>query len=123
MLKLKERAKYYMSKDYFHIGAAGLPKVRKTNKLALIGGGTFGVIILFYIILYLTTNYYMLNDFEDYINEFKKGKEISKIEKINVGIKIMPSYNLEDNVLYMTRSREVSKNKTYNYLNFEYIAI
>ena len=123
MLKLKERAKYYMSKDYFRIGAAGLPKVRKTNKLALIGGGTFSVIILFYIILYITTNYYMLNDFEDYINDFKKGKEISKFEKINVGIKIMPSYNLEDNVLYMTRSREVSHNKTYNFLNFEYIAI
>lgn len=111
MLKLKERFKYYMDKDYFRIGAAGIHKVRKTNKLLLIGGGTIICIMLFYIILNLSTNYHMLDDFEDYVEEFNEGEHFSKFEKINVGIKIMPSYNLEKNILYMRHSKDVSKNK------------
>ena len=109
MLKLKERVKYYMDKDYFRIGAAGIHKVRKTNKLVLIGGGTIIVIILFYLILNISTNYHKLDDFEDYIDEFKEGKHFSKFGKINVGIKIMPSYNLEKNILYMRQSTDVSE--------------
>ena len=108
MLKLKERIKYYMDKDYFRIGAAGITKVRKTNKLALIGAGTLLAIIIFYIILNLSTNYHKLDDFEDYVEEYNEGKHFSKFEQINVGIKIMPSYNLEKNVLYMRQSKEVS---------------
>ena len=111
MLKLKERFKYYMDKDYFKIGAAGIHKVRKTNKLLLLGGGTIICIILFYIILNLSTNYHKLDDFEDYVKEFNEGEHFSKFEKINVGIKIMPSYNLEKNILYMRSSKDVSKNK------------
>ena len=108
MLKLKERIKYYMDKDYFHIGAAGINKVRKTNRMALLGGGTLIVIILFYIILNLSTNYHKLDDFEDYVEEFNEGKHFSKFEKINLGIKIKPSYNLKENILYMRQSKEVS---------------
>lgn len=110
MLKLKERFKYYIDKDYFKIGAAGIHKVRKTNKLLLLGGGTLICIIL-YIILNLSTNYHKLDDFEDYVEEFNEGEHFSKFEKINVGIKIMPSYNLEKNILYMRHSKDVSKNK------------
>ena len=109
MLKIKERTKYYMDKDYVRIGAAGMHKVRKTNKLVLLGGGTLIFIILFYIILNLSTNYHMLDDFEDYADEFNEGEHYSKFDKINVGIKIMPSYNFEKNILYMRPSTDVSK--------------
>jgi len=109
MLKIKERVKYYMDRDHFRIGAAGIHKVRKTNKLVLLGGGTLILIILFYIILNLTTNYHMLDDFEDYAEEFNEGEHYSKFDKINVGIKIMPSYNFAKNILYMRQSTDVSK--------------
>ena len=118
MLKLKERAKYYMDKDYFRIGAAGIHKVRKTNKLVFLGGGTLILIILFYIILNLTTNYHKLDDFEEYVEEFNEGEHYSKFNKINLGIKIMPSYNLEKNILYMRQSTTVSKIKNKIILNF-----
>jgi hypothetical protein len=111
MLRLKERFKYHIDKDYFKIGAAGIQKVRQTNKRLLLGGGTLICIILFYIILNLSTNYHKLDDFEDYVEEFNEGEHFSKFEKINVGIKIMPSYNLEKNILYMRHSKDVSKNK------------
>ena len=58
-----------------------------------------------------STNYHKLDDFEDYVEEFNEGEHFSKFEKINVGIKIMPSYNLEKNILYMRHSKDVSKNK------------
>ena len=109
MLKLKERAKYYMDRDYFRIGAAGIHKVRKTNKLLFLGGGTIILIILFYIILNLTTNYHKLDDFEDYVEEFNEGEHYSQFNKINLGIKIMPSYNLQRNILYMRQSTKVRK--------------
>jgi len=115
MLKVKERVKYYLEKDYFHIGAAGMNKVKKTNKLFFAGAGTLIAIILFYIILYLSTNYSKLNNFEDYIEEYNQGKYPTKFKKINLGIKIMPSYNLEDNILFMRHSTDVSKNKLINF--------
>jgi hypothetical protein len=108
MLKLKERIKYYMDRDYFRIGAAGIHKVRKTNKLVFLGCGTLIAIILFYIILNLSTNYHKLDDFEDYVEEFNEGEHFSKFPKINIGIKLMPSYNLEKNILYMRPSTKVS---------------
>ena len=108
MQKLKEKFQYYMDKDFFHLGEEKIDKIRKTNKLALIGGGTLIFIILYYIILNLTTNYHMLDDFEDYIEEFNEGEHFSNFERINIGIKIMPSYNLENNILYLRQSREVS---------------
>ena len=111
MLRIKERFKYYIDKDYFKIGAAGIHKVRKTNRLLLLGGVTVISITIFYIILNLSTNFYKLDDFEDYLEEFNEGKHFSKFDKINVGIKIMPSYNLEKNILYMRFSKDVSKNK------------
>ncbi len=123
MLKLKERVKYYMDKDYFRIGAAGIHKVRKTNKLVLIGGGTIIVIILFYLILNISTNYHKLDDFEDYIDEFKEGEHFSKFGKINIGIKIMPSYNVENNILYMRQSTDISNLINKKFLIFLILAI
>jgi hypothetical protein len=109
MLKLKERIKYYMDRDYFRIGAAGIHKVRKTNKLVFLGCGTLIAIILFYIILNLSTNYHKLDDFEDYVEEFNEGEHFSKFPKINIGIKLMPSYNLEKNILYMNFKKVILK--------------
>lgn len=111
MLKLKERIKYYMEKDYFRIGAAGLKKVKTTNQLFFAAAGTIIAIILFYIILNITTNYHKLDNFEDYIDEFNQGEHPTKFHKINLGIKIMPSFNLEDNILFMRHSTEVSAKK------------
>jgi hypothetical protein len=111
MLKLKAGIKYYLEKDYFHIGAAGMGKVKTTNKLFFAGAGTLIVIILFYLILNITTNYHMLDDFEDYIEELDKGEHPTKFSKINLGIKIMPSFNLENNILFMRHSTEVSQKK------------
>ena len=118
MQSIKETIKHYMDKDYFKITAAGTEKVRKTNKLVLIGAGTLIFIILFYLILFLTTNYYKLDDFEDYVEELKEGEVLSNFEKINLGIKIMPSYNLEKNILFMRHSKDVSiKFLIYRHLN------
>lgn len=110
MLTIKEKIKYFSEKDYFHIGAAGMDKVKRTNRLFFAGAGTLIAIILFYLILNITTNYHKLDDFEDYIEEYNQGQHPAKFSKINLGIKIMPSFNLEDNILFMRHSTEVSLN-------------
>ena len=115
MLKVKERIKYYLEKDYFKVGAAGINKVKKTNKFFFIGAGTVIAIVLFYLILNITTNYHKLDNFEDYIEEFNKGQYPTKFKKINLGIKIMPSYNLEKNILFMRQSTDVRKKKLINF--------
>lgn len=109
MLKIKDFASRSFSKDYFKIGAAGINKVRKVNRLFFIGAGTLIGIIIFYLALNMTTNYYKLGDFEDYIEEYNLEEYPSKFNQINLGIKIMPSYNLEKNILYMRHSTDVSK--------------
>ena len=100
MLRLQDLANKYFSKDYFKIGAAGVNKVRKVNRLFFFGAGTLIAIIIFYIVLNSTTNYYKLGDFEDYVEEYNN--------QIYLGIKIMPSYNLEKNILYMEHTTDVS---------------
>lgn len=107
MLQIKLFIKRLIDEDRFKIGAAGVNKVRKVNKLFLVGAGTFGIIVLFYLILNVTTNYYKLGSFEDYVVEYKDDVYPSKFKQINFGIKIMPSFNLEDNILFMEKSKEV----------------
>lgn len=108
MNEIEEKIKYYLGKDYFGIGSAGINKVRKMNKLIAIGAGTIIIILIFYIILNLTTNYHQLDDLDDYVEEFKENQNFSKFEYVNLGIKIMPSYNLQNNILYMRHSTDVS---------------
>ena len=81
--------------------------MRRNNILAFIAGATIVLIALFYYILNRKTNYFKLGDFEDYIEEFQENKDLSKFEKINIGVKIMPSYNLEKNILYLKHSKIV----------------
>lgn len=114
MLRVKERIKYYMDKDYFRIGAAGMQTVRKINRFFFASAGTLIAIILFYIILNITTNYHKLDNFEDYVEEYNQNEHPSKFKKINLGIKIMPSYNLEKNILFMRQSTDVSYKNFYN---------
>ncbi len=108
MLQIKVFLKKLIDEDRFKIGAAGVNKVRNINKLFLIGAATFSIIVVFYLILNLTTNYYKLGSFEDYVVEYKDNVYPSKFKQINFGIKIMPSFNLEDNILFMEKSKEVS---------------
>ena len=104
---IKDDRKNIIDKDYFDIGGAGIQKVRRNNILAFIAGLSIVLIALFYIILNRKTNYFKLSDFEDYVEEFQENKDLSKFEKINIGVKIMPSYNLEKNILYLKHSKIV----------------
>ena len=83
----------------------------KKNKYVFIGVGTILIIFLFYLILILSTNFTKLDDFEDYIDEYKEKGYSTKFNEINLGIKIKPSYNSENNILYMRHSTNVSINK------------
>jgi hypothetical protein len=121
MLKLKDLASRYFSKDYFKIGAAGINKVRKVNRLFFISAGILIGIIIFYLTLIITTNYFKLGDFEDYIEEYNLEEFPSKFNQINLGIKIMPSYNLENNILYMRHSTDVSKSIKLNLYSIYYL--
>ena len=109
MKDIEEKVRYYLDKDYFGIGAAGIHKVRRNNKLIAICASVIFFILIFYIILYLSTNYHKLDDFDDYVEEYTENKNLSKFEYMNLGVKIMPSYNLENNILYMRHSTNVSK--------------
>ena len=104
---IKDEIKNIIDKDYFDIGGAGIQKVRRNNILAFIAGSSLVLIALFYIILNRKTNYFKLSDFEDYVEEFQENKDLSKFEKINIGVKIMPSYNLEKNILYLKHTKNV----------------
>jgi hypothetical protein len=104
---IKDDIKNIIDKDYFDIGGAGIQKVRRNNILAFIAGLSIVLIALFYIILNRKTNYFKLSDFEEYLEEFQENKDLSKFEKINIGVKIMPSYNLEKNILYLKHTKNV----------------
>lgn len=112
MKDIEEKARYYLGQDYFHIGHIGgdkgIQRVRQYNQFIAIGAGSIILIIIFYIILSLTTNFGKLDDLDDYVEEFNSGSNYSKFDKINLGIKIMPSYNLERNILYMKKMTDVS---------------
>ena len=83
-------------------------EIVKYNKYVFTGVGAIIIIFLFYLILILSTNFTKLDDFEDYIDEYKEKKDSTKFSEINLGIKIKPSYNLEKNILFMRHSTDVS---------------
>ena len=93
----------YLNKDFF--GLKNDPIVRRINILNLIAVLSILFIIIFYCIINISSNYCR---FENYIEEFKEGEHPTKFKQINLGIKIMPSYNLEKNILYMRHSTDVS---------------
>ena len=94
----------YLNNNFFKLNV--IPsEIRKINLLNLIAALSILFIIIFYFILNISTSY---SKFKDYVDEFKEGKHPTKFNKINLGIKIMPSFNLEKNILYMRHSPDVS---------------
>ena len=101
-----EKIKYYFGKDYFGIREAGPDKVKKVNLFLFIIACVFLFIFIFFIIIYSCTNYHQLDELDDYVKNFQSSN-LSQFENINLGVKIMPSYNTERNILYMKHSEKV----------------
>ena len=123
--KFKEKFQTIINKNCFNITVEEDNKHKKIVKLniyILIGAGTIIIIFLFYLILSLSTNFSKLDDFEDYIDEYKEKEYPTRFSEINLGIKIKPSYNLENNILYMRHSSDVSIKKNY-FFKFKYSLI
>ena len=93
----------YLKKDFFDLKVDAT--VRRINLLNLIAAVSILFIIILYCIVNISSNYCQ---FEDYLDEYKEGEHPTKFNKINLGIKIMPSFNLEKNILYMRHSTDVS---------------
>ena len=123
--KFKEKFQTIINKNWFNIPVEEddkQKKIVKFNIYILIGAGTIIIIFLFYLILSLSTNFSKLDDFEDYIDEYKEKEYPTKFSEINLGIKIKPSYNLENNILYMRHSTDVSIKNNY-FFKFKYSLI
>lgn len=101
-----ETIKYYFGKDYFGIREAGSEKVKKFNLFLFIISCVFLFIFVFFIIIYSCTNYHQLDELDDYVKNFQSSN-LSQFDQINLGVKIMPSYNTERNILYMKHSEKV----------------
>ena len=102
-----EKINYYYGKDYFGIRDAGPEKVRRFNLFLFITICVFLFIGIFYIIIFSCTNFHQLDELDDYVKEFRSSN-LSLFEEINIGVKIMPSYNTERNILYMKHSDNVN---------------
>lgn len=123
--KFKEKFQTIINKNWFNIPVEEddkQKKIVKFNIYILIGAGTIIIIFLFYLILSLSTNFSKIDDFEDYIDEYKEKEYPTKFSEINLGIKIKPSYNLENNILYMRHSSDVSIKNNY-FFKFKYSLI
>ena len=123
--KFKEKFQTIINKNWFNIPVEEddkQKKIVKFNIYILTGAGTIIIIFLFYLILSLSTNFSKLDDFEDYIDEYKEKEYPTKFSEINLGIKIKPSYNLENNILYMRHSSDVSIKNNY-FFKFKYSLI
>jgi hypothetical protein len=111
---------YYIDNDWFKIGRYGEKHVRNIN-IALLGSYKF-----------TNSNFINFPDFSDilhhnlFLNKFRIARyshrlrerkftfiqnydsvENSEFEKINIAMKIMPSYNTEKNALIMKHSNDV----------------
>ena len=90
------------------------PKIQKKITLFLIISlSIFLFIGIFYLILFTCTNYNQLSNLDEYIEEYKKTDKAEFFDKFGIGMKIMPSYNSEKNVIHMLHEKSVSHN--YNY--------
>ena len=93
----------YLKRDFFNLKVDAT--IRRINLLNLIAALSILFIIILYYIINISSHYCQ---FEDYLDEYKEGEHPTKFNKINLGIKIMPSFNLEKNILYMRHSTDVS---------------
>jgi len=93
----------YLKRDFFNLKVDAT--IQRINLLNLIAALSILFIIILYYIINISSHYCQ---FEDYLDEYKEGEHPTKFNKINLGIKIMPSFNLEKNILYMRHSTDVS---------------
>ncbi len=108
-----EKVNYYYGKDFFGIREAGPAKVKRFNLFLFIIACVFLFIFIFYIIIYSCTNYHQLDELDSYVKTFQS-ENLSQFDAINLGVKIMPSYNTERNILYMKHSEKYEKTKIPN---------
>lgn len=80
---------------------------KKITLFLLISVGIFVFVGLFYLLMYSFTNYGSLGTLDKYIDQFKKDKKTEFFEDYSLGMKIMPSYNSEGNIIHMLHSKEV----------------
>lgn len=85
------------------------PAVQKKITIFLLASiGIFVFIGIFYIILFSATNYNQLGDLDKYIENYKKEKRTEFLDDYTLGMKIMPSYNTENNIIHMKHTKSVS---------------
>ncbi|MCQ2817522.1 MAG: hypothetical protein MJ252_09690 [archaeon] len=84
------------------------PKQQKQITLyLLIVVGLFLFAGIFYLILYTCTNFNQLGDLDKYIQDFKNNNKTDFFENFSLGMKIMPSYNSEGNIIHMIHAKNV----------------
>jgi hypothetical protein len=108
--------KYYINQDWFKAGRFGEKHVKQINIALLIITCVLLVSLIFYIIMFSTTNFSALDDLEEYVEKYDE-EENAQFDNINLAMKIMPSYNTEKNVLYMEHTNNFYKSKIENSLD------
>ena len=106
----------YLNTDYFKIGRAdNVRMVRNVNISAVSIAFIIALNITFFFFVYSTTYYGKLGEVEQVIKVIhliiKEYKEKGQVyfDKINIGLKIMPSYNTEKNAIFMDKVNDVNK--------------
>lgn len=56
--------------------------------------------------MYSLTNYHSLDNLSEYVSAYDKEDNV-EFDSINLAAKIMPSYNIENNALFMDHSIDV----------------
>lgn len=96
--------KYFINTDHFKIGHYGDKHVKRLN-IALISSSAVVVItVIFYLIMYSFTNFSVLDDLQEYSEEYTK--ENVALDSIVMAAKIMPSYNFAKNAIWMEKTRD-----------------
>ena len=97
----------YLNTDYFKIGRAdNINTVRNINLAALIILGVLLMNTIFFFFVYTTTYYGRLDQVEEVIQDYQNVGH-SFFDNMQVGLKIMPSYNTENNVIFMDKTNDV----------------
>lgn len=83
---------------------------KKITLFLLISIGLFAFAGIFYLLMYTCTNYNQLDELDKYIEKFKNEKKTEFLENYSLGMKIMPSYNSEGNIIHMSHTKNVKLN-------------
>ena len=97
-----------IEKDYFKLGKEGKGKIKKINKNIIFLSLASILLFILYKVIDLTTDYGRIGDLENYVNLYRRNNSISYFNKMNIGIQIKPSYNVERNIIYLNSFKNVS---------------